>query len=119
MGTQAAFDLAGFTRATEDRNAPSLLGMYAEDAEVHVVDSNHPPRSPQVIQGKDAIGDWLEDTYSRDMTHRVLYPVVGEDRVALNTLCQYPDGTQVWCACTANVADGLITKQYVIQVWDD
>jgi ketosteroid isomerase-like protein len=119
MGTSTAFDLAGFTRATEGRDAATLLGMYAEDAEVTVLDRNHPPRSPQVLRGKDAIGPWLEDTYSRDMTHKVVDPVVGEDRVALTTRCHYPDGTDVVCTATADLSDGLITRQNVIQVWDE
>ncbi|MGD6978672.1 MULTISPECIES: nuclear transport factor 2 family protein [Citricoccus] len=119
MNANTAFDLAGFTRATEERNAETLLGSYADDAEVTIVDRNHPPRSPQVLTGKDQIRPWLEDTYSRDMTHRVVDPVVGEDRVALTTLCRYPDGTTVWCACTADISAGLITRQNVVQVWDE
>ncbi|MCY1157295.1 MAG: nuclear transport factor 2 family protein [Citricoccus sp.] len=119
MNANTAFDLAGFTRATEERNAETLLGSYADDAEVTIVDRNHPPKSPQVLKGKDQIRPWLEDTYSRDMTHRVVDPVVGGDRVALTTLCRYPDGTNVWCACTADISGGLITRQNVVQVWDE
>ncbi|HEY4615085.1 MAG TPA: nuclear transport factor 2 family protein [Citricoccus sp.] len=119
MNTHTAFDLVGFTRATEERDARTLLAAYAQDAEVTVVDRNHPPRSPLMLTGREAIGPWLEDTYSRDMSHRVVDPVVGENRFALTTLCRYPDGTNVRCACTADVSGGLITRQHVVQVWDE
>lgn len=53
------------------------------------------------------------------MTHKVVDPVVGEDRVAMATECLYPDGTHVYCMCTAEVSEGLITRQNVVQVWDE
>jgi hypothetical protein len=119
MTTQLAFDLDAFTRATEGRDASTLLGLYAEDAEVRVIDRNNPPRSPLILTGRAEIQPWLEDTYSRDMTHKVVRPVVGADRVALTTECLYSDGTNVLCACTADLRDGLISKQTVVQVWDE
>ncbi len=119
MTTQLAFDLAGFSRATEERDARFLIGLYAEDAEVRVIDKNNPPRSPQILKGRAEIQPWLEDTYSRDMTHKVVNPVIGGDRIALTTQCRYPDGTNVVCACTADLSDGLIARQSIVQVWDE
>jgi ketosteroid isomerase-like protein len=117
--TPLGFDLTGFTRATEERDSRFLIDQYAEDAEIRVVDRTHPPRSPLVLRGKAEIRPWLEDTYSRDMTHRVVDPVIGADRIALTVECRYPDGINVHCACTAEVRDGLITRQSVVQVWDE
>jgi hypothetical protein len=119
MTTQTAFDLEAFTRATEGDDAAYLLGMYAEDAEIRVVDRNNPPRSPLILNGKAEIGPWIEDTYSRNLTHTVVNPVVGADRVALMTECLYPDGTNVLCSCIADLRDGLVSKQTVVQVWDE
>lgn len=119
MTTQTAFDLAGFSRATEERDAQFVLGLYADDAEVRVIDRNNPPRSPQVLKGKPEIRNWIEDLFSRDMTHKIVNPVVGTDRIALTEECRYPDGTNVLCSCTADVHDGLISKQSVVQVWDE
>jgi hypothetical protein len=119
MTTKLAFDARAFGRATEERDAGTLLGFYADDAEVRIVDRNHPPRSPQVLSGVSEIRPWLEDVYSRDMTHKVVSPVVGTDRVAMTNECRYPDGMNVVCACTADLHDGLITKQSIVQVWDE
>lgn len=117
--TQTMFDLAGFTRATEEHDAGYLIGLYADDAEVRVIDRLHPPSHPAVFTGRAEIAPWLEDTHSRDMTHTVRSPVAAPGRVALTTECLYPDGTQVLCACTAELQDGLISKQSVVQVWDE
>ncbi len=119
MSTAIAFDLAGFSRATQERDARALVELYAEDAVVSVVDPDHRPAGPLVISGKAAIRTWIEDTCSRDMAHRVVNPVLGTDRVALMTECTYPDGSQVLCSCNAELQGGLITAQAVVQVWDD
>ncbi len=119
MNTKTAFDLDGFSRATEERDAQYVLSLYADDAEVRVVDRNNPPRSPQVLKGKSEIRTWVEDVFSRDMTHKIVNPVVADDRIALTEECRYPDGTNVLCSCTAELSNGLISKQSVVQVWDE
>lgn len=112
------FDLAGFVRATEERDADQLAAQYAEDATVTIVDVDHQPRSPRILSGRPEIRAWLEDVSSRDMTHKVVDPVQDADRVALTEECRYPDGTNVLCSCTARLRDGLISEQRVVQVWD-
>ena len=119
MSKQLTFDLAGFSRATEHRDAANVLAMYADDAEIKVVDKNNPPRSPHFLHGKEEIRLWIEDVFGRDMTHRIVNPVMGDNRIALTEECVYPDGTNVLCSCQAELRDGLISKQSVVQVWDE
>jgi len=119
MTTQTTFDLAGFTRATEERDAQYVLGMYADDAELRIIDRNNPPRSPQIFHGKPEIQPYIEDVFSRDMTHKIVNPVLADDRVALTEECQYPDGTNVLSSCSAELRDGVISRQSIIQVWDE
>ena len=74
-----------------------MLGLYADDAEYLRVDrSNTPntPSSPMALRGKEEIGEYLRDVFSRDMTHRIENEMVGEDRAALNLACKYSDGTR-------------------------
>jgi ketosteroid isomerase-like protein len=119
MTTQTTIDLGALSRAIEERDASSQLALYADDAEVRIVDRNHPPRSPQVLRGKDAIREWIEDVCSRDMTHQVNDTVGGQSRIAFTEDCTYPDGTKVLCSASADVSDGRIARQLVVQVWDD
>ncbi len=53
----------------EERDAATLLGLYAEDAELHVVDRNDQPSHPKIIRGRAAIGEYFADVCGRDMTH--------------------------------------------------
>jgi len=119
MSTATTFDLAGFSRATEERDAAYVLALYADDAEIRVVDRNNPPRSPQIFHGKEEIRPWIEDVFAREMTHKILDPVIGDGRIAMTEACLYPDGTNVLCSCTAEVRDGLIARQSIVQVWDE
>ena len=119
MSTQTAMDLDALSRAIEERDAGSQLALYADDAVVRIVDRNHPPGAPQVLRGKDAIREWIEDVCSRDMTHQVNNAVSGPYRIAFTEDCTYPDGTKVLCSASAEVSEGKIARQLAVQVWDD
>jgi hypothetical protein len=106
-------------RAYEQRDAELALSLYADNAEVRLVDHNNPPSSPLVLHGKEQISEHLRDVLSREMTHRVENEVIGEDRAALNIACQYPDGGRVYCAGMLEVRDGKIVREVGVQAWDE
>jgi hypothetical protein len=115
----AAFDLERFARAAEERDASTQLSMYGDDAVVTIVDKLAQPGSPRVLEGREAIRPWLEDIYSRDMTHVVGHTVSDAAGAAYTLACRYPDGTGVLCATVIELAGGAIAGQTVIQVWDE
>jgi ketosteroid isomerase-like protein len=116
--TATTFDAAAFKQAIEERDAAGLLALYAEHAEVRLVDRDNPPRSPRVLQGKDQIRAWIEDICDRDMTHRVEQQVASADRAAFTEACRYPDGTNVLCVAMLELSDGYVVHQTGIQAWD-
>lgn len=115
----AAFDFAGLKRALEASNADVLIGLYAEDAEMTVVDRNRPPSAPLQLSGRGAIAAFWRDVCARDMTHRVAHEVVGADRAAFVEVCRYPDGCAVMSAMTLDLRAGLIVKHLTVQAWDE
>jgi ketosteroid isomerase-like protein len=120
MSTHAAptFNLDQLRQAVEARDADAQLGMFADDAEVVLVDSEHPPSAPMRFQGRDAIKAFLDDVSSRDMTHEV-ERMVGDDQTAAYTLaCRYTDGTRVLCSAMLELRDGRIARQEGLQAWD-
>jgi len=121
MATSASktFDFSDLKRAFEDSDAATLLGLYADDAEMVVVDRNRPPSSPMRLSGKEAIAAFWRDVCARDMTHRVGHEVVGPDRVAFVEECAYPDGCHVLSAMSLDLRDGRITKHLTVQAWDE
>ena len=118
MDTITSFDLDAFTRAAEERDAATQLSMYGQDATVTIVDRVSQPGSPRVLSGRGEIGEWLEDTYGREMTHSVTQRVQDRQGAAFTQACRYPDGTNVLCATVISLDGGVITDQTVVQAWD-
>jgi ketosteroid isomerase-like protein len=113
------FDFEALRRAEEQHDLDAMLDLYADDAEIHIVNRNTPPSSPYVLRGKETISEYLRDVFGRDMTHRVESEVVGEDRVAFNVACEYPDGTRVLAAENLDLRDGKIVRQVEVVAWDE
>ena len=112
-------DFEALRRAIEQSDFDSLMNFYDENAELHSVNRNTPPSSPEVLHGKEAIAERLEDVCGRDMTHHVENEVVGQDRIAFNEACEYPDGIKVLAAQTLEVRDGKIVRQVNVEAWDE
>jgi ketosteroid isomerase-like protein len=117
--TSRTFDAETLRRSIEERDAATLLGLYAEDAELHVVDCNDQPSRPKIIRGRAAIGEYYADVCGRDMTHKIERLVVGDDGAAFVQSCQYPSGARVKCAAVLDLKDGLITRLSGVQAWDE
>ena len=113
-----AFDTEALRRGIEERDAATLRALYTPDAELTVVDRNAPPSHPRVLRGRTAIGEYLDETCGRDMTHRLERVVVSGDTAAFTQACRYPDGTRVLCLAMLDLRDGLIAAQTAVQEWD-
>jgi hypothetical protein len=116
---KASLDFEVMRRAIEQLDADLLVSLYADEAEMRTVNRYTTPSSPKVLKGKEEITEHLRDVCGRAMTHRVENEVVGEDRVAFNEACEYPDGTRVLCAATLEVSDGKIIRQVNVEAWDE
>jgi SnoaL-like domain len=119
MGTITSFDLDRFTRAAEQRDASTQLSMYGPDAVVTINNKISQPGAPRVLRTRDEIKAWLEDVYSRDMTHSVKHRVLDETGAAYTQTCRYADGTNVLCATVIELDGGVISGQTVLEVWDE
>jgi hypothetical protein len=119
MGTITTFDLDGFTRAAEQRDAATQLSMYGPDAVVTINNKISQPGSPRVLRTREEIQAWLEDVYGRDMTHSVENRVLDGTGAAFTQACRYPDGTKVLCATVIELDGGTISRQTVLEVWDE
>jgi ketosteroid isomerase-like protein len=119
MTATASFDLATFARALEERDAELLTGFYADDAELILVDRDHPPATPRVLRGRQAIDRYHRDICGRDMTHRVTRELVSGPRAAVAEERRYPDGTRVLGLAVLELADGRIASQLAVQAWDE
>lgn len=110
---------AAIKQAIEGRDGRMLARFYLDDAMVRVIDRNNPPSHPREIRGRAAIDTFWDDICSRTMTHKVDIAVADGERLAFSQECAYPDGAKVFCLSVAELRDGLIARQTVVQAWDE
>jgi len=118
LGSQS-FDLGTLKRALEESDAATLEALYAEDAEMVIVDRSRPPSAPMRLSGRPAIAAFWRDVCGRDMTHKVGHEVLAADRAALVEECAYPDGCRVMSAMTLDLRDARIVRHLTVQAWDE
>lgn len=116
MSTQTGFDLTGLSRAIQSRDCHYHLALYADSAEVEILDSAQPEAPPRVLRGKGAIGEWLDGMSSPSVSYRLKDAVAGPDGVRYTEECHYVDGTTLLFECTAEVHRGQIIHATVTVV---
>ncbi|GHD25577.1 nuclear transport factor 2 family protein [Streptomyces galbus] len=117
--TGSSFDADTLRRGLEGNTGDTLLSLYADDAELRIVDRTAQPSHPKVVRGRAAIAEMLDDVYSRDMTHKLDQCVVQGDHAAYCESCEYPDGVRVLSESMTTLRDGKIVDQVMIQAWDE
>lgn len=106
-------------RAILQRDAALAASVYAEDAELVIVNRNFPPSQPLVRHGRaEALKLW-RDICSKEMTHSIPLTVIGVDNFAIREACAYVNGGRVVANVIAEVRDGLITRYFSVDCWDE
>ena len=115
----SSFDLDALERGHRERDVDTLLRLYAEDAEVVVIDERHEPSHPWVLEGHDAIEEFLHELCDRDIILDIGDVVLGDDRVALHVAWWYPDGTQALSSEVLELDEqGRIQRETIVQAFD-
>jgi hypothetical protein len=118
MTTAAKFDLEALRRGQEEHDLGAVSSVYADDAEVRIVDSSNPPSRPRTLRGKEEVTAFWEDVLGRGMTHKVERLFATDDQGACRMACEYPDGVRVVCTSVCDLADGKIAREVIVQAWD-
>jgi hypothetical protein len=106
-------------RGAIERCDPDLmLGFYAEDAELSIVNADTPQGSAFELRGKAEIAKYLRAVFGQGASHRVERGVVGKNRVTFRESCEYPDGSRVRVETTLEVPDGKIVRQVDVVAQD-
>ncbi|MGF1471737.1 MAG: nuclear transport factor 2 family protein [Rubrobacteraceae bacterium] len=114
-----ALDFESLRGAIERSDVKAIVDLYAENAEVSIVNHNSPPSSPFVLRGREAVTEYLKAVWSAGARHRIENSVLGKDRVAFNEVWEYPDGTRVLAATTLEVRDGKVVRAVSVESWDE
>ncbi len=111
-------DFEALRHAIERCDLDLMLGFYAEDAELSIVNADTPQGSPFELRGKAEIAKHLRAVFGQGTSHRVEREVIGEDRMTFREACEYPDGSRVRVETTLEVPDGKIVRQVDVVVQD-
>ena len=116
MSTQTSFDLNGLERAISRHDCRYHLALYADDAQVEIVDTTRPDAPRQVLQNKPAIGEWLDRISAAAVDQELRDAVVHPGGVGYTEECRYADGSKVLLECSAEVRRGQISRAAVTLV---
>src|SRR5215212_6872770 len=110
--TKGGLDFGALRSAIEDKDPDALLGFYAEDAELRVVNAALPDGLAFELRGRAQIERYLRAVCDQQMSCLLEGEAVfGEGSVAFCQVCAYSDGTRVEVRTTLEIADGLIVRQ--------
>ena len=104
-------DFEALRRAIEGNDPEFVLGFYAEDAQLSIVNAGILQGTPFELRGKAEIAKHLRAVLGSETSHRVERGGAGEDRLTFREACEYPDGIRVWVETTLEVQDGKIVRQ--------
>ncbi len=104
-------DFAALRRAIERREPDFMIGFYADEATVRIVNSDFPRSAPLELRGKAEICKYLRAVFGQKTIHRIEREIVEEDRVVLWESCEYLDGSLVVVETTLEERDGKIIHQ--------
>jgi ketosteroid isomerase-like protein len=112
------FDFHAFKRALEQRDVDRWVEFYADNAEWLEYRPFDPPRTPNRVLGKAAIGELLRHLSAIDMALAVSNEVIACDRAAFRVDVTLGDGKQIIEHVIIEVADGKIVRQVDVEAWD-
>ena len=104
-------DFEALRHAIERCDLDLMLGFYAEDTELRIVNADSPQGLPFELRGKAEIAKHLRAVFGQKMPHRIEREAVGEEQVTFREACEYPDGSRVWVETTLELRDGKIIRQ--------
>ena len=108
---QRGLDFGALRHAIERCDPDLILGFFAEEATLSIVNAQAPRSYHFELCGKAEIAKHLRAAFGQETSHRVEGEVVGEDRVTFREACEYPDGGRVLVETTLEVRDGRIIRQ--------
>jgi hypothetical protein len=109
--TADGLDFEALRESIERCDLDVMLGFYAEEAELSIVNADAQRSIPFELRGKAEIAKHLRATFGQETSHRVEREVVDKNRVTFREMCEYPDGSWVRVETTLEVHDGKIVRQ--------
>jgi SnoaL-like domain len=105
-------DFDALRHAIERSDPDLMLGFYADEARLSIVNADTPHASPFELHGKGEIARHLRAAFGHEGSHRVEPDAAVDDhRVTFREACEYTDGGRIVVETTLEVLDGKIVRQ--------
>jgi len=113
-------DFETLRRGIERCDTDLILGLYAHDAQLSIVNAAAPQAPPFEPRGKAEIAKHLRAVFGQGTSHHVeLDEVVGKGvGVRFREVCEYPDGGRVVVETMLEVLESRIVRQVNVVAWD-
>ena len=111
-------DFEALRQSIERCDLDLMLGFYAEDAQLRIVNTDTPQGLPFELRGKVEIAKYLRAVFGQGASHRVEREAIGKNRVTFREACEYPDGSRVVVETRLEVPDGKIVRQVDVVAQD-
>jgi hypothetical protein len=107
----AGFDFGALRDAIERRDPESLVGFYALDAELRIVNAAATEGPAFRLSGRAEIGRYLRAMCLQRASCAVEEETVQDEHVVFQEVCEYPDGSRVSIETTLELREGKICHQ--------
>ena len=115
---EAGLDFEALRSGIERCDSDLLIGFYAEEAQLSIVNAATPQADPFELRGKAEITKHLRAVFGQEASHRVeREEVLGEEQVEFREVCEYPDGSRVVVETALKVRGGKIVRQVDVVAW--
>ena len=114
----AAFDFPAFREALLARDVERWLSFYSPHAEWLEYRHADPPRSPNVMRGREQIGTFLRGVARSPITMAIENEVVDETGAAFTLTVSFDDGRRIIENVIVEHRGGLIVRQIDVEAWD-
>ena len=104
-------DFPALRDAIEKSDADALLGFYAEDAELRIVNGDAVEGQAFELRGRAEIEKYLRAVCDQGMACGVEDEDVEEVRISFTETCEYQDGTRVLVRTTLELRGSRILRQ--------
>lgn len=112
------FDFALYRNAMEGKDADTWVSMFAESALWTEYRHGNPPSSPHIMSGRSAIEGFVREVCRTPLSIVISHEIVTDERVAYMLTCVLLDGRRVLENVIVDLADGQITTQIDVEVWE-
>jgi hypothetical protein len=111
-------DFEALRHAIEHCDLDVMLGFYAEDVKLSIVNVEAPRSFSFELRGKGEIAKYLRAVFGPETSHLIEQEIIHEGWVTFREAYEYPDGSRIMVETKLEVHSGKIVRQVDVVAMD-